>query len=358
MTSLFEPLALRDLTLSNRILMAPMCQYQCEGLDGVPTEWHLVHYGARACGGFGLIIAEATGVLPEGRITPWCTGLWNQAQVEAWRRVTDFAHNQNTPIGVQLNHAGRKASTYRGFSASGTGSVPLEEGGWETIGPSAIASSGLATPRQATEADLAEVIEGFAKAATRADEAGFDVIELHAAHGYLLHQFLSPLSNRRKDHWGGDLTGRSRLLLAVVDAVRGVWPAEKPLFVRISATEWVEGGFDVAEATELSGLLAGHGVDVIHVSSGGNVTARIPVGPGYQVPLAAAVRSAGLPVAAVGVITEPEQAEEILLEGSADLIAVARAALREPSWALRAASVLGVDVEWPPSYARAHWPRR
>lgn len=358
MPSLFDPLQLRDLTIPNRIFLSPMCQYQCEARDGVPTEWHLVHLGARAAGGFGLVIAEATGVLPAGRITPQCTGLWNDEQQAAWARIVAFGHSQGAAMGIQLAHAGRKASVYRDFEPHQSGSVPIADGGWETIGPSPIPFPGLATPREATRADLAKVVAAFVAAARRADEAGFDVVELHAAHGYLLFEFLSPLSNHRTDSYGGDLAGRSRLLLEVVDAVRGVWPVGKPLFVRISATEWTDGGFTVEEATALAGVLAGHGVDLIDVSSGGNVLAKVPADPGYQVPLAAAVRKAGLPVSAVGRITEPTQAQAVLDAGLADAVALARVALREPSWPLRAAAELDADAmaRYPASYLRGRWP--
>lgn len=358
MSSLFDPLTLRGLTIPNRIFLAPMCQYQCEARDGVPTDWHLVHLGARAAGGFGLLITEATGVLPEGRISPQCCGLWNDEQRDAWARIVAFCHGQGAAMGIQLAHAGRKGSTYRGFDDPGTGSVPLSDGGWQTFAPSAVPFPGLATPTQADEAYLAGVVDAFAAAARRADRAGFDVVEVHAAHGYLLHEFLSPLSNHRTDAYGGDLTGRSRLLVEVVDAVRAVWPAEKPLFVRVSATEWTDGGFSVEETTEVARILAGHGVDLIDVSSGGNVLVPIPAAPGYQVPLARAVREAGLPVSAVGLITEPAQAQAILDEGSADAIALARVALREPSWPLRAAAELGCDAaaRYPAPYSRGRWP--
>ncbi|CAL8977137.1 NADPH dehydrogenase [Propionicimonas sp. T2.31MG-18] len=357
MPSLFDPFTLRDLTIPNRIFLAPMCQYQCEARDGVPTDWHLVHLGARASGGFGLLIAEATGVVPEGRITPECPGLWNDTQAAAWKRVVDFCHGQGAAMGIQLAHAGRKASTYRPF-AHRSGSVPADDGGWETFGPSAVPFPGLETPTEATPGYLAHVVEAFAAAARRADAAGFDVVEVHAAHGYLLHEFLSPLSNQRTDGYGGDLAGRSRLLLEVVDAVRAAWPAGKPLFVRISASEWTDGGFGVEEATEVARLLGEHGADLVHVSSGGNVLAPIPAGPGYQVSLAAAVRSAGLPVCAVGLITDPRQAQKVLDDGSADAVALARVALREPAWPLRAAAELECDdcARYPDSYLRGRWP--
>lgn len=358
MASLFDPLRLRDVTIPNRIFLAPMCQYQCEAQDGMPTDWHLVHLGARAAGGFGLLIAEATGVLPQGRITPQCAGIWNDDQVAAWRRIVDFCSGQGATMGIQLQHAGRKASVYRDFEPHKSGSVPIDEGGWETIGPSPIPFPGLTPPREATPEDLAEVVAAFAAAARRADDAGFDVVELHAAHGYLLFQFLSPLSNHRTDGYGGDLAGRSRLLLEVTDAVRAVWPQGKPLFVRISATEWTEGGFTVEEATQVARMLGEHGVDLIDVSTGGNVVAKIPAKPGYQVPLARAVRAAGLPTSAVGLITEPGQAQAILDDCAADVVSLGRVALREPSWPQRAAAELDADAmaRYPNSYLRGRWP--
>jgi 2,4-dienoyl-CoA reductase-like NADH-dependent reductase (Old Yellow Enzyme family) len=358
MSSLFAPLQLRDLTLPNRIILAPMCQYQCNGRDGVPTAWHLMHYGARAAGGFGLLIAEASGVSPEGRITPWCCGLWNEEQVEAWKPIVDFVHSQGAPFAIQLQHAGRKASIYRDFEAGKTGSVPLDDGGWETIGPTAEPFPGLANPRAATAEDLAKVVADFAAAARRADAAGFDAVEIHAAHGYLLFQFLSPLSNTRTDSYGGDLAGRAKLLLEVTDAVREVWPAHKPLLVRLSATEWTEGGFSVEEAVEVTRMLAAHGVDLMDISSGGNVMVKIPSAPGYQVPLAKAVRVAGLPVTVAGQITDPAQAQAILDAGESDAISLARVALREPSWPLRAAAELDADAmaRYPDSYLRGRWP--
>lgn len=358
MSSLFDPLQLRELTIPNRIFMAPMCQYQCDELDGVPNDWHLVHYGARAAGGFGMLIVEATAVAPQGRITPWCCGLWSEEQAMAWRHIVEFCHGQGAKIAVQLQHAGRKASVYRDFDPNQSGSVPIEDGGWQTIAPSPIPFPGLAAPREANATDLAKVVADFAAAAQRADAAGFDAVELHAAHGYLLFQFLSPLSNHRSDAYGGDLAGRSRLLIEVADAVRSVFDAAKPVLVRISATEWTEGGFSVEEATQVAAMLAEHGVDLIDVSSGGNVLAKIPSAPGYQVALAAAVRSAGLPVSAVGQITEPAQAQAILDAGEADVISLGRVALREPSWPQRAAAELdcATRVRYPNSYSRGRWP--
>ena len=356
MTSLFDPLVLRELTLRNRIVLPPMCQYQCMTRDGVVNDWHLVHYGARAAGGFGLIIAEAAGVVPEGRITPECTGLWNDTQRDAWARVVSFVHARGAAMGIQLNHSGRKGSAYSDFSG-GTGSVAPADGGWQTVAPSAIAFPGYATPRELAADELPQIVGAFTDAARRADQAGFDVVELHAAHGYLLFQFLSPLTNHRTDEYGGDFDHRTRLLREVVGAVRAVWPATKPLLVRISATEWLPDGWSLEETVRLAGILRELGVDLIDVSSAGNIPADIPLGPGYQVPLARAVRTAGLPVTAVGLITEPEHAQAVLTEGSADAVEIGRAALREPSWPLRAAHELGVDATsiFPPSYLRGQY---
>jgi 2,4-dienoyl-CoA reductase-like NADH-dependent reductase (Old Yellow Enzyme family) len=357
---LFSPITLRDLTLPHRVWLSPMCQYAVTARDGRPTDWHLVHLGARAVGGFGLILTEATAVLPEGRISPQDTGLWDDAQTQAWSRIVDFVHERGVAIGVQLAHAGRKGSTYRGFPGEPRGPAPEADGGWQPVGPSAEAFPGLLVPHQLTRSGLAATVDAFAQAARRADEAGFDVVEIHAAHGYLIHEFLSPLSNHRTDAYGGDLAGRSRLLVEIVDAVRALWPEGKPLLVRISGTDWVEGGWDVEQSTRLAALLAGHGVDLVDVSSGGNRPATIPVGPGYQVPLAERVRTAGLPVGAVGLITEPAQAEAIVAAGSADVVLLARAALREPAWPQRAAHELGVPVAeagYQPHYLRGAWPQ-
>ncbi|MFI2753588.1 NADH:flavin oxidoreductase/NADH oxidase [Cellulomonas sp. P22] len=375
MTRLLEPLTLRGTTFANRAWLAPMCQYSA--VDGLPGDWHLVHLGGQAAGGFGLVLTEAAAVVPEGRISPQDAGLWNEAQVVAWRRVTDVVHARGTLVGVQLAHAGRKASTYRPFG-EGRGSVPQAEGGWATVGPSALAYPGLAAPAELTTAQIREIPRAFAAAAVRAAEAGFDVVEVHAAHGYLLHQFLSPLSNRRTDEYGGPLENRARLLVETTDAVRAVWPDDRPLLVRLSATDWAEGGLTVEEVTQVAKDLGGHGVDLVDVSSGGNVPAEIPVGPGYQVPAARAVREgSGLPVAAVGLITTGQQAEQVLVDGAADVVLVGRAALRDPHWPLRAAHELGVDLSmlplrpgapgadvvagpvtgWQPQLVRGAWPR-
>lgn len=355
MTLLFSPLTLRGTTFANRAWLAPMCQYSA--VDGSPNDWHLVHLGARAAGGFGLLIAEATAVVPEGRISPQDTGLWHDLHIAEWRRITDFVHERGTLVGVQLAHAGRKASTFSPF-AGGRGSVPVDEGGWATVGPSATAFPGLATPRALTVDEIASIPAAFAAAARRADDAGFDVVELHAAHGYLLHQFLSPLSNERDDEYGGSLENRARLLVETTDAVRAAWPDHKPLFVRLSATDWVEGGLTVEDVALVAKELGGHGVDLVDVSTGGNAPAKIPVGPGYQVPAAHEVRAtSALPVAAVGLLTDPAQAEAVLVDGSADAILLGREGLRDPSWPLRAAHELGVadDAAWQPQYLRATW---
>jgi 2,4-dienoyl-CoA reductase-like NADH-dependent reductase (Old Yellow Enzyme family) len=353
---LFSPLTLRGTTFRNRVWLAPMCQYSAT--DGVPDDWHLVHLGSRAAGGFGLVLAEATAVVPEGRITPEDTGLWNDEQVQAWRRITEVVHRHGALAGVQLAHAGRKASTYRPWSAV-QGSVPAEDGGWTTVAPSAVAFPGYAEPVAVTDDDLRRIPRDFAAAARRALDAGFDVVEIHAAHGYLLHQFLSPLSNLRTDEYGGSLENRARLLVEVVDAVRGVWPEDRPLLVRFSATDWVEGGLEVDDVAQVAKELAGHGVDLVDVSTGGNSHARIPVGPGYQVPAARAVREgSGMPVAAVGLIDSPQQAEQILVDGGADVVLLGRAALRDPYWPLRAAHELGVpdgEAPWPDQYRRGTW---
>ncbi len=355
MSHLFEPITLRSLTVRNRVWLAPMCQYSA--VDGVPNDWHLVHLGARATGGFGLILTEAAAVVAEGRISPEDAGIWNDEQMVAWGRIVDFVHGQGAAIGVQLAHAGRKASTYRPW-ADDTGSVPVSEGGWATGAPSAVPFPGYAEPAALSVEEITDVVTAFAAATTRAVEAGFDTVEVHAAHGYLLHQFLSPLSNHREDEYGGSFENRVRLLLETVDAVRSALPDTAPLLVRISGTDWVDGGWDLEQSTRLGVLLKERGVDLVDVSSGGNAPASIPVGPGYQVALAAGVREAGVPTGAVGLITEPAQAEKILANGEADVVLLARAALREAAWPLRAAHELGVadnDAPWPDQYTRAHW---
>jgi len=351
-TMLFDPLRLRGVELRNRIGVSPMCQYSSEG--GYASDWHLVHIGGFATGGAGLILMEATAVAPEGRITPYDLGLWEDGQVAGLRRITDFVHGQGAVAGIQLGHAGRKASTWRPWE--GEGAVPEEKGGWAVCGPSAIPfSDTYARPHELDEAGIRRVVEAFRASAGRAVEAGFRVVELHAAHGYLLHQFLSPLSNRRTDRYGGSFENRIRFPLEVVAAVREVWPEHLPLLVRISATDWVEGGWTPEESVEFSRLLRENGVDLVDCSSGGLVPgAQVPVGPGYQVPFAERIRrEAGVATAAVGMITEPEQADRIVREGRADMVLLAREMLRQPRWPLLAAHRLGVDVAWPVQYGRA-----
>ncbi len=351
MSLLLSPLTLRGTTMRNRAWAAPMCQYS--SVDGRVGDWHLAHLGGLARGGAGLVISEAAAVTPQGRITPSDAGIWDDAQADDWSRITRFVAAQGAVPGIQLAHAGRKASTQRPWD--GTGYVAPADGGWSTAAPSALAHGAWPAPEELTSAGIADIVRAFRDAAVRADGAGFEVAELHAAHGYLLHQFLSPLSNRRTDGYGGDLAGRSRALREVVTAVREVWPDAKPLLVRLSATDWADGGWDVDETVELSRGLRELGVDLVDVSSGGNVpTQQVAMGPGYQVPFARAVREgAGVPTAAVGLITEPAQAEQVLAEGSADAVLLARALLRDPHWVLRAAGELGDDVAWPPQYARA-----
>lgn len=302
------------------------------------------------------MLTEATAVSPEGRISPSDTGIWNDEQVAAWTRIVDFVHAQRAAAGIQLAHAGRKASTRPPFEGRGT--VPAEEGGWATVGPSAVAFPGIAEPRELTGDDIDRVVADFAAAALLALRAGFDVLEIHAAHGYLLHEFLSPLSNRREDEYGGSFDNRARLLLRVVESVRAAVPDTTPLLVRISATDWVEGGWAGDDSVELARRLRDAGVDLVDVSTGGNAPADIPVEAGYQVPFARRIREeAGIAAGAVGLITEPKQAEEIVAEGHADVVLLARALLRDPHWALRAAHELGVPVgdgvDWPKQYLRA-----
>lgn len=355
---LFTPITLRSLTVPNRVWLAPMCQYSCEAQDGVPTDWHLVHLGARAQGGFGMVLTEAAAVSPEGRITPQDAGIWNDEQARAWKRITDFVHSQGSAIAVQLAHAGRKASTYRPFAGEPTGTVPPSEGGWETVGPSPVEFTGYTAPLELDAAGIAKVVDDFSVAATRALSAGFDAVEIHAAHGYLLHEFLSPLSNHRQDEYGGSLENRSRLLFEVAESVRAAVGENVPVFVRISATEWTEGGFDIDEAVEVGAALDAVGIDLVDVSSGGNVLADIPVGPSYQAPLAGEIAAAGATVGVVGLITEPVQAESLLVTGDADVVLLARAALREPAWPQRAAHALGLDwkqTPYPVQYTRGKW---
>jgi 2,4-dienoyl-CoA reductase-like NADH-dependent reductase (Old Yellow Enzyme family) len=355
--ALFEPITLRGLEVRNRIWIPPMCQYMVEDEDGVPGDWHLMHLGELAQGGAGVVTVEATGVLPEGRITPKDLGLWNDEQRDAFARIVALMHEEGAKANIQLQHAGRKASTWRGWGEQPDGTVPVERGGWQPVGPSAIAFPGLAEPEQLTSEGIAKVVRGFADAARRAVEAGFDLVEIHGAHGYLIHQFLSPRSNQRTDFYGGPLENRARLLLEVVDAVRTEIGEQTPLLVRLSATDWIEGGWDLEQTKQLCRWLGEHGVDLISVSSGGNeASAPIPVGPGYQVPLGTAIKQAtGLPVAVVGLINSSLQAEQIVSLGQADVVLVGREALRDPRFPIRAAEELGYELPYRPmQYERAY----
>jgi 2,4-dienoyl-CoA reductase-like NADH-dependent reductase (Old Yellow Enzyme family) len=352
MSRLFTPLTLRGLTLPNRIAVSPMCQYQAQ--DGLVNDWHLVHYGGLAQGGAGLVITEAAAVLPEGRISPEDLGLWNNAQAEGLARIVRFIASQGAVPGVQLAHAGRKASNPAPWK--GSGSLSPSQGGWTPAAPSALPfDEGWTVPTALDEPGILAVIEAFMDAARRAVAAGFRVIEVHAAHGYLLHQFLSPLSNHRTDAYGGSFENRTRLVREVVGALRQILPEELPLLVRISATDWVEGGWTLDQSVALAKELKALGVDLVDCSSGGLAPrAEIPLGPGYQVPFAARIRAeADLPTGAVGLITDPEQAEAILAQASADLVLLGRELLRDPRWPLRAAKALGVEAPWPASYLRA-----
>ena len=352
MSHLFDPLTLRSLTLANRIVVSPMCQYS--SVDGYSNDWHFVHLGTRAVGGAALVLTEASAVTADGRISPQDLGIYDDGHVEGLARCVRFVHSQNTLAGTQLAHAGRKASTARPWD--GGGALSREQGGWQPIGPTGTPfADNYPTPRSATKDDIASVVAAFAIAARRALEAGFDVVELHAAHGYLIHEFLSPLVNTRTDDYGGSYDNRVRLCLEVVDAVRGVWPERLPLLVRISATDWKEGGWDLDQAVELARRLRARGVDLVDCSSGGAVhDQQIAVGPGYQVPFAERIRrDAGVPTGAVGLITRAEQADAIVSHGQADVVLLARELLRDPYWPLHAADQLGHKVPWPPQYLRA-----
>jgi 2,4-dienoyl-CoA reductase-like NADH-dependent reductase (Old Yellow Enzyme family) len=329
-----------------------MCQYSCA--DGLPTDWHLVHLGALAVGGAALVFTEATAVTAAGRISPSDTGIWNDDQGEAFARIARFIRGRGAAAGMQLAHAGRKASRWPPWQ--GGARIDSGEGGWLPVAPSAAAfDDGWVTPHALSEAEIAEIVEAFVAATQRVESAGFDVVELHMAHGYLLHEFLSPLSNPRDDDYGGSLENRLRAPLEVVRAVRAAWPEEKPLFVRLSATDWVDGGWDVAQSIHFARALRNEGVELVDCSSGGNSPSQeMPLAPGYQVPFAAALRrEAGIATGAVGLITEPAHAEAIVAAGEADVVLLARELLRDPHWPLRAARELDVDIPWPVQYERA-----
>lgn len=355
---LLSPLKLRDVTLRSRIGVSPMCQYCAQ--DGFADDWHLVHLGSRAVGGAALVMVEATAVTPEGRITPGDLGIWDDRHLEPLARIARFLHREGAVAGIQLAHAGRKASCDIPQKGGARLKTP-QEGGWEVVGPSPIPfHEGDPPSRELDEAGIEAVIKAFVAAAKRALTAGFRVLEIHAAHGYLLHSFLSPLSNQRRDRYGGSLENRMRLVVQVAEALRDLMPDELPLFVRISATDWVEGGWDLEQSIALARVLCERGVDLIDCSSGALVPhAKIPVGKNYQVPFAAAIRrEVDIATAAVGLITEPEQANEIITSGSADLVFLAREMLRQPYWALHAQQALHQDPAWPMQYGYAVRRRR
>lgn len=352
MATLFTTLRLREIELKNRIVVSPMCEYSA--VNGRPQPWHLVHLGSRAVGGAALVFTEATAVEARGRISPADTGMYLDSHVESWRPIVEFIRKQGAVPGMQLAHAGRKGSTAPPWL--GGKKVTPEEGGWEPVAPSTEPfDKDYPVPRALTAAEIREIVSAFRKAAERALAAGFEVLEIHSAHGYLLHEFLSPLSNFRQDEFGGGFENRIRFVLHVAQAVRQVWPARWPLFVRLSATDWKEGGWDLEQTIELSKRLKPLGVDLIDASSGGVVPGvQIPVGPGYQVRFAEQIRrQAGIATGAVGMITEPEQADALLKEGKADLVMLARELLRDPYWPRRAAQLLGEKIKPPVQYERA-----
>jgi len=347
MAKINEPLTIKGVTIKNRIGMSPMCQYS--SVNGYANDWHFVHYGTRAVGGTGLIMVEATSVSPEGRITPFDLGLWNDTQLIGLQKITNFIHQHGAVAGIQIAHAGRKAS--HDSPSLGGKHLAVKDGGWHTLAPSPIPfEPHELSPDELDKTEISTIINQFKATALRAKQAGFKVLEIHAAHGYLIHQFYSPLSNNRTDEYGGSFENRIRLLLEITDAVQSVWPVENPLFVRISATEWAEGGWDIADSVKLSQILLEKGVDLIDCSSGGNiVTAKIPVGPGYQVPFAEEIRKTGILTAAVGMITTAEQITEIVETGKADMVFLARELLRNPYFALKAVE----DTDWPVQYLRS-----
>lgn len=352
MAGLFDPLKIRGVEFPHRIFVSPMCQYSSD--DGLPTDWHLVHLGSRAVGGAALVMVEATAVTPEGRITAWDSGIWSEAHAEAFKRITKFIDENGSVPGIQLAHAGRKAST----DVPWRGGRTINDGphSWTPLAPSAIAfHSGDGPPHAMTAAEIDQLVTAFERATDRSLHAGFKVIELHFAHGYLVHEFLSPLTNQRSDEYGGSLDNRMRIALRVAKAVRARWPENLPLFVRISASDWAEGGWDLAQSIELCRRLKTLGVDLIDCSSGGIVAhAKVEIGPGYQVPFAREIRKqAGIVTGAVGLITEARQASDIIESGAADAVLLARQFLRDPYFPRHAAQELGVDMKWPVQYERA-----
>ena len=354
---LLSPLQIRGIRLKNRIAVSPMCQYS--STEGMANDWHLVHLGSRAVGGAGLVFVEATAVTRDGRISPGDLGIWDEKHIEPLARISGFVSSMGSVPGIQLAHAGRKASTAPPFEGGGSLKTP-GNGAWVTVAPSAIPFTvGDPVPHSLTEDEIQEVVASFDNAAKRAIRAGFRTIEIHAAHGYLLHQFLSPLSNKRTDSYGGTLENRLRLVVEVATRVRNAIPDDVPLFTRVSATDWVEGGWDLEQTVVLAGALRKAGVDLIDCSSGGTVPrAAVPAAPGYQVPFASTVRmKAGILTGAVGLITDVQQANEIITSGKADIVLMAREMLREPYWALKAGPAMGRDAQWPKQYQRAAPPK-
>jgi 2,4-dienoyl-CoA reductase-like NADH-dependent reductase (Old Yellow Enzyme family) len=353
MPNLFSPITIKNIEFKNRIVVSPMCEYS--SVDGFANNWHLVHLGARAIGGAALIITEATAISPEGRISYADLGIYKDEHIAKLKEITDFIQEQGSVAGIQLAHAGRKASHEVPWKGNAQ-IAPNQPNGWQGVAPSAVAFAETeALPAALDQEGIEKVKADFKAAAARALQAGFKVIELHAAHGYLLHQFYSPLSNKRTDEYGGSFDNRIRLLLEVIESVQQVWPADNPLFVRISATDWTEGGWDINDSIALAKVLKDKGVDFIDTSTGGNALARIPLKPGYQVEFAQAVRATGILTGAVGLITEPAQADEIIKTGQADMVFMAREFLRDPHFPLRAAHELGQEIQWPAQYERAKW---
>ncbi len=353
MSNLFSSIKIKQVELKNRIVVSPMCQYS--SINGFPTDWHLVHLGSRAVGGASLVFTEATAVSPEGRISPDDAGIWNDEQANAYKRITSFIKLQKSIPGIQLAHAGRKASTFSPWK--GNGKVNIESGGWQTLAPSALPfADNFPDPKEMSENDIKLIFDQFVQAAKRSMDAGFEIIELHMAHGYLVHEFLSPISNHRKDMYGGSLENRCRFAIDVAKSVREVIPDSMPLFVRISSTDWIEGGWDIDQSVQLAKWLKGVGVDLIDCSSGGNIAkVKIPVASGYQIPFAQRIKEeANILTGGVGLITSAEQAEQIIVTGQADLVFLAREMLRDPYWALHAAKKLNIDLEdFPEQYLRA-----
>jgi 2,4-dienoyl-CoA reductase-like NADH-dependent reductase (Old Yellow Enzyme family) len=352
---LFEPIDVKSMTVRNRLWVAPMCQYSCMDEDGLPNDWHLVHLGSFARGGAGLVVTEATAVVPEGRISPRDTGIWNDEQVAAWLPITTFVKSQGARVAMQLAHAGRKASDSPPWGYDGTGTVPLDRGGWISVAPSAIAFPGASTPHELETDEVAALPDAFAAGARRAVAAGFDAVEIHGAHGYLIHEFLSPLSNNREDAYGGSAENRARLLVEVVRAVRAEVGDAFPIMVRLSASDWLDGGVTQESTAEVVDWVRAAGADFFDISSGGLLPAHVPAAPGYQVPFARFVKEqTGALVGTVGLITDAHQAEAILANGDADVVLAARQFLRDPHFALNAAVALGEHLDyWPAQHRRA-----